>query len=84
MLAGDVVVDLWGIPEPSPTRRHKSDRIPTWVRPQAMGVLQLRKQILVILERIRITAKNRRFAEWARLQMLLMSEKIAAMITHPR
>ena len=76
VLAGDVVVDLWGIPEPSPTRRHKSDRIPTWIRPQAMGALQLRKQILVILERIRLTAKNRRFTEWAgRLQMLLMSEK---------
>ncbi|HEY8267579.1 MAG TPA: glycosyltransferase family 1 protein [Xanthobacteraceae bacterium] len=76
VLAGDVVVDLWGIPEPSPTRRHKSDRIPTWIRPQAMGVLQLRKQTLVLLERIRLTAKNPRFAELAgRLQMLLMSEK---------
>ena len=76
VLAGDVVVDLWGIPEPSPTRRHKSDRIPPWIRPQAMGVLQLRKQALVMLERIRLTSKNGRLAKLAdRLQMLLMSEK---------
>ena len=76
VLAGNVIVDLWGIPEPSPTRRHKSDRIPIWIRPQAMGVLQLRKQALVTLERIRLAAKNRRLVDLAgRLQMLLMSEK---------
>ncbi len=76
VLAGDVVVDLWGMPEPSPTRRHKSDRIPARIRPQAMGFLQLRKQALTTLERIRLTAKNRRLAELAGfLQTLLMSEK---------
>ena len=76
VLAGNVVVDLWGIPEPSPTRRHKSDWIPASIRPQVMGVLQLRKQVLVWLERIRLTAKNSRLAELAgRLQTLLMSEK---------
>ncbi len=76
VLNGNVVVDLWGIPEPSPTRRHKSDRIPASIRPQVMGVLQLRKQILVTLERIRLTAKNRRLAEFAgRLQLPLMSDK---------
>lgn len=76
LLAGDAVVDLWGIPEPSPTRRHKSDRIPASIRLQVMGALQLRKQTLVLLERIRLTAKNPRLAELAgRLQTLLMSEK---------
>ncbi len=76
LLAGNAVVDLWGIPEPSPTRRHKSERIPVSIRPPAMAILQLRRQMLVWLERIRLTAKNGRLAELAgRLQMLLMSEK---------
>lgn len=76
LLAGNAVVDLWGIPEPSPTRRHKSDRIPAGIRPQAMGFLQLRKQALTTLERIRLTSKNVRLAELAgRLQKPLMSEK---------
>lgn len=76
LLAGNAVVNLWGIPEPSPTRRHKSDRIPASIRPLVMGVLQLRKQALMLLERIRLAAKNDRLAELAgRLQTLLMSEK---------
>ncbi len=76
LLAGHAVVDLWGIPEPSPTRRRKSDWIPASIRPQVMGVLQLRKQVLVWLERIRLTAKNNRLAKLAgRLQTFLLSEK---------
>ncbi len=76
LLAGKAVVDLWGIPEPSPTRHHKSDRIPASIRPLVMGVLHLRKQTLVWLERVRLTAKSGRLADLAgRLQTFLMSEK---------
>ena len=70
-----VSIDPWVMPS-AKQRRRRSDRIPGAVKPAVMWVLQFRRSMLLLLERIRLKARGpilRAFAE--RLQRPLISAR---------
>jgi hypothetical protein len=58
ILAGDAVVNFWGLPDAVPLKRRLSDRIPASIRPAFMWVAKFRRSLLFALERVRLTARR--------------------------
>ena len=82
VLAGNVWIDP-RLP-PGGSRGRRRDRIPAFIRPAAMWILQSRKNALVLLDRIRFSATSpalKAAAEW--LQRPLVSEKYRRHMFHP-
>lgn len=76
ILEGSAFVQTWGLPDPRRRRKRGIDRVPGLLRTPAMWVLQLRRQLIMLLERQRISAKRAwiaRVAETA--QNTLMTER---------
>lgn len=68
------VVQTWGLPDPARARKRGIDRVPDLLRTPAMWLLQFRRQLMMALERLRISANRNwivRTAEAA--QRLLMT-----------
>jgi glycosyltransferase involved in cell wall biosynthesis len=57
LIERSVSVNPWILPN-TRGRRHRSDRIPRSIRPAAMWIFQFRRSVLLLLERIRLEARN--------------------------
>jgi glycosyltransferase involved in cell wall biosynthesis len=81
LIAQDAVLDTPSFVSPARTGRRKSDRIPTAIRPFAPWILQFRRTVLQVLERIRLETANARMASFAdSAQRAIMNEKYRAMM----
>ncbi|HLQ90396.1 MAG TPA: glycosyltransferase family 1 protein [Xanthobacteraceae bacterium] len=76
LLSGRAGLDLFGAPSAQPERRRKTERIPKAVRPLALWVLQSRRELLGLLERLRLSLRDQTLKEGIeRLQSRLISHK---------
>jgi glycosyltransferase involved in cell wall biosynthesis len=76
-VSGDAA--LVGLADPS--RRRKTDMIPTAIKPAALWILQFRRKLLQTLERVRLTTDDiRRDVLIDRIQRMVMSPKYQAVM----
>lgn len=82
VLNGSAIINFWNLPDAVSQKHHRSDWIPTPIKPALMWALQFRRSLIFALERVRILAVKpclRRLAEI--LQRALMSEKYRKLMT---
>jgi glycosyltransferase involved in cell wall biosynthesis len=76
LLGGEARIDLLGAPSPQARNRRRIERIPRFVRPVALWVLQSRRKLLASLELIRLRLQQPALiGAIERLQAKLMSRK---------
>jgi glycosyltransferase involved in cell wall biosynthesis len=84
LIAQDAAFDALSFLNPARKGKRKTDRIPAPLQPYAMWVLQFRRSLLRMLERIRLTTASARVASFAdRVQRLIMSNKYRAVMVKP-
>jgi glycosyltransferase involved in cell wall biosynthesis len=81
LIAQDAVLDTLSFVSPARRGKRKSDRIPAAIRPFALWILQFRRTLLRVLERIRLDTTNARTASFIdTAQRAIMNEKYRAIM----
>jgi glycosyltransferase involved in cell wall biosynthesis len=81
LIAQDAVLDTLSFVSPVRRGKRKSDRIPAAIQPLALWVLQFRRRLLQVLERIRLGTANARVASFTdTAQRAIMNEKYRAIM----
>jgi glycosyltransferase involved in cell wall biosynthesis len=81
LIAQDAVLDTLSFVSPARKGKRKSDRIPAAIRPLALWILQFRRTLLRVLERIRLGTANARIASFIdTAQRGIMNEKYRAIM----
>jgi glycosyltransferase involved in cell wall biosynthesis len=81
LIAQDAVLDTLSFVSPARRGKRKSDRIPAAIQPLAVWVLQFRRSLLQVLERIRLGTANARVASFTdTAQRAIMNEKYRAIM----
>lgn len=81
LIAQDVALDTLSFVSPARRGKRKTDRIPAAMQPFAMWILQFRRTLLQVLERLRLATANARIASFAdRVQRAVMNGKYRAIM----
>jgi glycosyltransferase involved in cell wall biosynthesis len=81
LIAQDAVLDTPSFVSPARRGKRKSDRIPAAIRPFALWILQFRRSLLQVLERIRLDTAHARVASFTdAAQRAIMNEKYRAIM----
>jgi glycosyltransferase involved in cell wall biosynthesis len=81
LISRDTTIDTISFVDPSRRSRRRTDRIPGFIRPAVMWILQARRTALQVSERVRLRTSNARIAaRMDKLQRTIMSRRYRAIM----